>query len=419
MEQQITQPISLSLRPVTPCAPAAGGEAFLVAGVAGAALPATAERRPINLALVLDRSGSMAGEKLELVKNAALHLIHRLDARDHVAIVTYDDEVRLLMPSTPITPEALPTMSMALAAVEPGGSTNLEGGWRLGVQAVAEQMERAGGSLHRVLLLTDGLANVGVMENGPLASLAKGVASLGVVTSTFGVGTDYDETLLNAMAEAGGGNDYFIAAAEQIHPTFQTELAELMSVVAEGVHVTLTLPDGVTATLINPNLDVSTAGKAMTIPVNFLSAEEVRHLVFRITLPATAERGAHSFSATAHWTGPKSGGSVETRLEWRTAQETGTPDADVLAAIAAQEAARARWEAYLAEKSGDYVTATATLRAASASIAAYGVAPAAPYAATLLDEATEMSTGSSAEQRKRIYFQSQRMKRNKRPGPTA
>lgn len=407
-------PLSLSLHPVTPHAPTTGGEVFLVATVTGAPQSAMADRRPLNLALVLDRSGSMAGEKLELVKNAALHLIHRLGPRDRVAIVTYDDQVNLLVPSSAVTPDMLPTMSMALATVHPGGSTNLEGGWRFGVQAVAEQMENMSGALHRVLLLTDGLANVGITENGPLASLAQGVASLGIVTSTFGVGTDYDETLLNAMAEAGSGNDYFIATADQIHPTFQMELAELLSVVAEGVKVTLTLPERVVATLVNPNVPVTEQGNVLTVPVGFLSADEAQHLVFKVTLPATVDGHTYAFSTNASWTGPNRAGSMTADLHWAAAAQAGDGDADLLAAVAAQEAARARWEAYLKEKEGRHAEAAAALSMASASIAAY--APAAPHAALLMDESTEMQAGSSPEQRKRIFFQTQRMKRSKR-GP--
>jgi Ca-activated chloride channel family protein len=414
MAQSSRQPLSLTLRPITPHAPTTGGDVFLVATVTGSPLIVSADRRPLNLALVLDRSGSMAGEKLELVKNAALHLIHRLGPRDRVAIITYDNMVNLLVPSGAVTPDMLPTMSMALATVQPGGSTNLEGGWRLGVQTVAEQMEHMSGALHRVLLLTDGLANVGITENGPLASLAQGVASLGIVTSTFGVGTDYDETLLNAMAEAGGGNDYFIATADQIHATFQMELAELLSVVAEGVSVTLTLPEGVVATLVNPNITVTEQGEARTVPVGFLSADEAQRLVFRVTLPATDAGNSHFFTARAAWTGPDRAGDVTFDLNWPTAAALGEPDSDLLAAVAAQEAARARWEAYLKEKEGRHAEAAATLSKASASIAAY--APAAPFAATLVSEASEMRAGSSPEQRKRIYFQTQRMKRSKR-GP--
>ena len=406
-------PVSLTLRPAPPHAPTAGGDTYVIATLTGGAKPQETARRPLNLALVLDRSGSMSGDKLELVKNAALHLVHQLDARDRVAVVVYDDTVDLLVPSMPVTPNALPTLSMALAAVQTGGSTNLEGGWRAGVQQVAARIGAMPGALHRVLLLTDGLANVGITETGPLSSLAKGTASLGVVTSTFGVGTDYDEQLLAAMAEAGGGNDYFIPNKEGIHPTFQAELTELLSVVAEGVSVTVNFPQGVTVKLLNPHIESkATAGHVM-VPIGFVSAEEHRDLVFRVTLPRMDAGTDCAHTATATWTVPAPGGMIATTLPWTAANEPGAADATVLAAVAAQEAASARWEAYHAEKTGDRAGATHMLRQASARIMAYAPPAAAPMASALFAEADEMQGGSSDAQRKRIHNIARRAARGK------
>ncbi len=410
-------PLAVTIRPETPFAPAQGGDTHVVVELEGLARPATAERRPLNLAIVLDRSGSMAGGKLDIAKNAALHLIHRLDARDRVAVVIYDEDVELLIPSTAVTVDRLPALSMALAPVAPGGSTNLEGGWHAGVRAVAGVMERMPGAIQRVLLLTDGLANVGVTDPGALTSLAKGAAAHGIVTSTFGVGADYDEQLLNAMAEAGAGNAYHIATPERIHAIFQEELAELMTVVASGVSVRVTLPPDVTAHLRNPAIDAAYALPRVTIPIGFVSAGETPRLVLRVTLPSASPGSAHAIRATVRWQEGKGHAVARAALSWDVAEAVGPRDPAVLAEVARQEAAQARQKAYLHERAGDYAQAASTLRAASASIAAYAPLEATGDMASLESEAVEMADGSSDMQRKRIYNDMNRIKRGKRIEP--
>ncbi len=409
-----TSPLTLAIRPRTPMLPTAGGETFIAVSVTGSADSAQRERRPLNLALVLDRSGSMGGEKLSLVKNAALHLVQQLSPRDRVAIVTYDDEIMVLEPGTQVTPDALPSLSMMLAAIQAWGGTNLEGGWRAGVQAVAEGMEAMPGALHRVLLLTDGLANIGITDTNVLASLAKGVASIGVVTSTFGVGTDYDEQLLNVMAEAGSGNDYFIATPDAIRATFQAELTELMGVVAEGVTVSITLPAALGATLVNPQLELTTAGETHTVPVGFVGAGETRHLVFRISAPPAPVGTIYDIAALARWTKPAQGNTVTAAYRWTVAADAGADDPAVQEAVIAQQAARARWEAYRQEKAGDHRGAVQTLNAAANDLMNAPAPLAASYIAEFRSEADEMAQGSSDEQRKRMYSEAMRLKRSRR-----
>ncbi len=410
-------PLSITIRPETPFTPAPGGESHVVVGLEGLARPAAAERRPLNLAIVLDRSGSMADRKLDLAKNAALHLIHQLDARDRVALVVYDDRVELLAPGAAVTADRLPALSMALASVTPGSSTNLEGGWRAGVQAVAQGMERMSGALHRVLLLTDGLANIGITDPGALASLAKGAAAHGIVTSAFGVGDDYDEQLLNALAEAGAGNAYHIATPQRIHVIFQQELAELMTVVASGVSARVTLPPGLAANLRNPAMAAEYLPARVTIPIGFVSAGEKPRLVLRVTLPPASPGSAHEIRATVRWQEGAGHAFARAALAWPVGADAGPRDPAVLAEVARQEAARARQEAYLRERAGDYLQAASTLRAAAASIAAYAPPEAATEATTLAREAREMAQGSSDAQRKRIYSEMNRIKRGKPVDP--
>jgi Ca-activated chloride channel family protein len=406
-------PLSLTIRPETAFAPARGGDTHIVVELEGVARPGAAERRPLNLAIVLDRSGSMADLKLDIAKNAALHLIHRLDARDRVAVVIYDEDVELLIPSTAVIADRLPTLSMALAPVGPGGSTNLEGGWHAGVRAVAGAMEQMPGAMHRVLLLTDGLANVGITDPGALASLARGAAAHGIVTSTFGVGSHYDEQLLNAMAEAGAGNAYHIATPGRIHPIFQAELAELMTVVASGVSVRVTLPPGLPAQLRNPAIDAAYDLPRVTIPVGFVSVGETPRFTLRLALPPAAPGSAHAIRATVRWQEGTGHAVARAALSWAVAGETGPRDPAILAEVARQEAARARHEAYLSERAGDYLQAASTLRKASASIAAYAPIEAAAEIGALQREASEMAEGSSEAQRKRIYNDMNRIKRGK------
>jgi Ca-activated chloride channel family protein len=154
---------------------------------------------PLRLALVIDRSGSMTGPKLEVAKRCAAYLVHRLASTDQLALVAYDDTVHLVAPLAPVN-QALPG---AIAAVFAGGSTNLSGGWLKGLEEL-KRSDEAGP--RKILLLTDGLANVGVTDSGSLVAMARSASDAGVGTTTIGFGHDFDEDLLTSMADAGGGN---------------------------------------------------------------------------------------------------------------------------------------------------------------------------------------------------------------------
>ena len=197
----------------------------------------------MNVAFVLDRSGSMGGEKIALARRAVDHALRLLRSDDRFSLVVYDEHIDVIVESTLATPEACEQARVrGSAAIEARGSTDLCGGWLAGCEQVAHYIKDE--ALGRCLLLTDGLANQGVTDRDEIITHARELRRRGVVTSTFGVGADFDERLLQQMADAGGGHFYFIERAVQIPDLFASELGEALEVVASGVTLTIETPNG-------------------------------------------------------------------------------------------------------------------------------------------------------------------------------
>lgn len=187
------------------------------------------KRPPLNIALVLDRSGSMKAEgKMDYLKRAAIDFIDRLGAGDRLAVVEYDDRVTLAWPSAPV--EAPGLIKRIIEQLEPRGSTDLTGGLMMGAGQVSQQMRD--GAVNRVLLLSDGLANHGVTHPLAIRRLVRGERDKGVHITTLGLGAQFDEILMTDIAENAGGNYYFIENPDQMAAVFTREVTALASVSA-------------------------------------------------------------------------------------------------------------------------------------------------------------------------------------------
>ncbi|GIW24149.1 VWA domain-containing protein [Meiothermus sp.] len=193
------------------------------------------ERPRLNLGLALDRSGSMAGDKIRKAREAAIFAIKQLTPQDRVAIVAYDSEVELVLPSTPATDKA--AILAAIERIDDRGSTHLFGGWSEAAHQVAQHLDPA--ALNRVLLLTDGLANQGLTDPQEIGRHVGELARRGVSTSTLGVGRDFNEDLLALMADRGEGNFYFIESSADLPRIFAQELSGLLATFAKQVRLGL------------------------------------------------------------------------------------------------------------------------------------------------------------------------------------
>ncbi len=222
-----SQTTELNLLKVTLTAHGDPLQKLLLASLTAGDQPESTPHRPATIAVVIDRSGSMSGKKLSLTLAAVERLIRSLLPDDRIAVVTYDAAVGVVAGlSAPSD-----AMARAVGKIECGDSTNLYGGWVTGAKLVG-----AGG---RVVLLSDGLANVGRFTDA--ANLAAHAAisykKFGVTTTTIGIGEDYDEGLMAGMARAGGGAHYFASTAEAVLNAFSQERFSIGSMVLSSVSV--------------------------------------------------------------------------------------------------------------------------------------------------------------------------------------
>lgn len=253
---------------------------YLLVKVAGD--PGKSERQPLplNLSIVLDRSGSMKGEKLEFVKQAALSLVRRLGAKDRLSLVVYDTSVDVLVPPQAVTDREV--FNRALRPLAARATTNLSGGWLQGCEFVGAALDER--AVNRVLLLSDGLANVGIQDPNQLAALARKKRSEGVTTTALGVGLGFHEDLMTRMAQEGGGAFYFIDTPDVAPDIFNEELQDLQAIVGQNLTVTFASERAVRGIQQLCDYPHFQAEGGVSYLLGDLYAEEERHQVFELTL---------------------------------------------------------------------------------------------------------------------------------------
>ena len=336
-------------------------------------------RPPANLAFVLDRSGSMAGEKIRLARQALEEGIARLKATDRFAVVVYDHEIDVVADSQLATPENRRRALARLAEIDARGNTALAEGWLRGAEQVGLHLAERG--VNRVLLLTDGLANVGITDPAELTRHAAELRARGVATSTFGVGADFDEHLLGAMADAGGGHFYFIESAAQIVDLITGEVGETLEVVSRGTTIEVTHPEDVKVESLSPYRFSASDGRT-AIALGDLVSEQHLQVVLRLNFPF-GELGREVAATLAVTDGEGafagasggSGGSKPVTLLWAYADDRTNDlqprDPEVDRVVARLFAARVREQATWLNKQGHFDEARGRIEAVARRIRGY------------------------------------------------
>ncbi len=267
--------------------------------------PQHTDRAPLALALVLDRSGSMQGEKLATAKRAAQAVIDRLDKRDRVAVVIFDNQIETIQPAAAATDELKARVRSLLAEIEARATTALHEGWLTGCDAIAaDDSARTAERIARCFLLTDGLANVGLTDPEQIAAQAAEVRERsGISTSTFGIGADYSEELLGPLAQAGGGSFHHLRTAGEIATTFVAELGQLLTVAAAQARLELEAEAGMSVEVISGYYAKAEAsdGSRWSVALGDLVAGDEHHIVARVHFPQQDRREERGLRARVVW----------------------------------------------------------------------------------------------------------------------
>ncbi|MBU0550713.1 VWA domain-containing protein [Myxococcota bacterium] len=212
----------------------------LKVGLTGFEIAAT-KRTPVNVAIVIDKSGSMAGEKMRRAKEAAIMAVERLSSEDIISVIAYDNTVRVIVPATKATDRD--SIRRDIQRVSPGGNTALFAGVSKGAHELRKFLDR--NRVNRVILLSDGLANVGPSSPSELATLGMSLAREGIAITTLGLGLDYNEDIMSSLARVSDGNHVFVEQASDLTRFFDLEFGEVLSVVAQDVSVEIHCAPGV------------------------------------------------------------------------------------------------------------------------------------------------------------------------------
>lgn len=272
--------ISVEGRITCPYISTRGGMAYLLVSVTTSG-DGFVERQPLNLSVVLDRSGSMGEEsKIQNAKAALYALVDQMQSNDILSIVIYDDIVEVLRGAARVSDKR--AIKRLIDEVQPRGFTNLGGGMVEGFHQVERNVGRE--YVNRVILLSDGLANRGITDPYELNRIVRKYRGKSIAITTMGVGLDYNENLMVHLADHGGGNYYFIEGAHNLASVLRREFDMLSGVVAQRATLELIAGHGVKIVGVI-GCEVSREGNRAFIPVGDLYARDRRDFTVELDVP--------------------------------------------------------------------------------------------------------------------------------------
>ncbi len=254
---------------------------FLKVGLTGFKLENEADRTPANVAIVLDKSGSMRGDKLKNAKEAARMAVNLLNENDIISIISYDSRVNVLVPATKVTDK--PSIYRAIERMNSNGHTALFAGVSKGAAEVRKFLNND--RVNRVILLSDGQANVGPSSPTELGDLGTSLSKDGITVTTIGLGTGYNEDLMANLAGYSDGNHAFVKNASDLAKIFKYEFGDVLSVVAQNVQIEIQCKNGIKPLRILGR-DGSILGQTVRTNMSQLYSEQEKFVLIEVEVPA-------------------------------------------------------------------------------------------------------------------------------------
>ena len=328
------------------------------------------ERRGLNLCLVVDRSGSMSGVKLDYTKQAIKLLVTHLTNEDLLSIVTFESGVETVLEPTAV--QNKDAIKQAVDRIESAGQTNLSGGWLKGIELVSSKAD--GKRLNRLLILTDGQANQGITDADQLTALgASAHQQHNLVTTTLGFGNDFNEDLLVGIAKHATGKFYYIETPDSAPAVFREELEGLLTLVAQNIELTITMQDPVRLMRQWTGYAAKQSGNTVTFNLGDAYADEEKRLLLSLIVPNMGAIGERILATLAVNYAEISEKSVTTkRLEFPIVVNLTDPATaaaaklriEVVEELGLQMAAEARKKAVERADDGDIAGASQLIREA-------------------------------------------------------
>lgn len=253
-------------------------KAFLKVSLIG--LEHQSDRAPVNVAIVLDKSGSMAGDKIQYAKEAAIMAVNRLEAMDTLSLITYDNVVRVILPAQNVVNKA--NLQSRIRNITSGGNTALFAGVSKGAHELRRYLEST--RVNRVILLSDGLANVGPSTPSELGNLGASLSREGISVTTIGLGMGYNEDLMTRLAGYSDGNHYFARSASDLVSVFNNEFSNVLAVVAKDVTVIINCRNGIRPIrVLGRTYEIM--GQRVSIDLNQLSSRQEKFVMLEVEVP--------------------------------------------------------------------------------------------------------------------------------------
>jgi Ca-activated chloride channel family protein len=258
--------------------------AYLRIGLTGFKLPTRQDRAPVNIAIVIDKSGSMGGDKIVKAKQAAIMAIDRLNCNDIISVVTYDSSVNVLLPATKVTDKEM--IFHRIRDISAGGSTALYDGVNKGAKELRKFV--CDNRVNRLVLLSDGLANVGPQTPTELGRLGACLIKDGISVTTIGLGLGYNEDLMTQLAYNSDGSHYFAESANELSGVFDSEFGRALSVVAQEIQIKIKCARGIRPIrLLGRQGQIE--GQKVEVFINHLYSEHEKFIMLEVEVPETAK----------------------------------------------------------------------------------------------------------------------------------